>query len=154
MEHDEVSTYYQGIEQAYGGPVEYRTFTSFFREEEGKILSTSGLLCIVNGVIFFEDFEKSRNGILDLISSGRRSAYKKFKVERSLEEVESCAVVSSAAAASFLLGRTHRDNIPALTKIQRIIGKNRFHIRFKRSGDWILEPLDTRQLIKYLEEHA
>ncbi len=152
MAQDEVSGFFANVEETFGGPVEFKTFSFFSRVDGEQVVTTSGLLCIVNGILYFEDFEKSQGAFMGLLGA-KRSPYKKFKAYRPISEIKSCTMVSASTASAFLEGRVKRDSLTEPRGLQKLMGKLKMHIAFKEYGDWIIEPLDAKQLMKALEEH-
>ncbi|GEM_PF-4433658 len=150
MDEQEIQDYFQKVEEAYGGKVRYKTFSTFFRVAENKVFHVAGLLCLVGNVIFFEDFQKPRGNVLDFLSGRNRSKYKKFKVERTLDKIEACVEIPSSMANSFLLGKTHRDNLHGPRGLQKVFDRSRMVIKFFDEEDWVVEPVDPKELKKVL----
>ncbi len=151
MEQDDVNTYFQELEQTFGGPLHYRTFTSFFFVSEGAVVKTSGILCIINRVLYFEDFEKTRNGLMQLFG-GKSESYTKFQTKQDIDSFESHMMVPASMAAAYLEGKIHPSQLHPSAGMQKLLSKNRLILRFSSGRDWVLEPLDPKQFIKTLEE--
>ncbi len=153
MEEHDVRDYFEKVEQRYGGPVHFKTFASFYRITEGKVTHTSGLLCIVHEHIYFEDFERSGNTLLNLFTTGKKKPeYTKFIIDRPISKVETCFQIPSSVSQTFLQGRIHRDQLQPSTRMQRIVSKSRLYIRFSDQTDWVVDPLDPKKFIDALEE--
>ncbi len=136
----DAESFLRSLENQNGGPLEWKTYAFYLGAAgEGNPRSLGGLMYVVAGRIFFEDFERE-NSLLKLF--GRRQKYEKFKIEAPLASLKECRSVSAFDARRVINGKLAAEQVSPLGSVQKIIHKRTEELLFDDGSAWFLEMYD------------
>ena len=95
------------IEQRRGGKITYRTFSTFYADSDGNMRDYGVFLYMVDGVFWFQDFERENTFLGFRLSRRRDEDYVMFESSFSPLEVVSSRTVMKKAARNCATG--HKD---------------------------------------------
>jgi hypothetical protein len=150
--NEEEADFFTALESENGGPVRYKTYALLLGISGKENIERGGLLYIIEGNLFFEDFEKPP-GLWDFIGNRRKKAYHKFKIQQKTAAVASIESVRTAYVRMALAGEAADEKLPPVTGIWKKLWRTAVQISFKDGGSWFLEVPDDRKLIQMLNEY-
>lgn len=105
---EDPAEFWQAVQQRRGGPVSWSSFATLQgRSGEGRVELT-GLLYVVNGTAWFEDFEKD-SWFGRLVGAGKN--FQKTEITFALAEVVQVRMVSRSTAAACMAGAVPPDAV-------------------------------------------
>lgn len=90
------------IEEKHGGKIDKKTYSLWYGDSEGNIREFGVFIYRINGIFYYEDFER-RSSILGFtVTRKNQEPYVKFERSFEPENIESMEVVRKASARSFI----------------------------------------------------
>jgi hypothetical protein len=96
---EDPADFWHGVETRRGGPVTFSTFATLAGHSGSGRIDLAGLLYVVNGTAWFEDFQKD-NWLYRVMGANRK--YEKTEVSFALAEVASVRFVSKFRASQLM----------------------------------------------------
>lgn len=140
----------RGIENTYGGPIEWKTYAFYVGRSGGgdRPVSLGGLLYVVSEKIVFEDFERE-GGLLRLF--GKKTAYRKFKIEKEIASLQEIRSISAAQAARAIRGSLSPRTLSPISPLGKILRRRVEMLHFEDEEAWFLEMYDRKGLNELLD---
>ncbi|MBN2616735.1 MAG: hypothetical protein JXR64_00335 [Spirochaetales bacterium] len=106
----EVKDFIQDRESRHNGKIDFLSYARYLgTAKNGHFINLSGVIYIINNVIYFEDFEKKAN---PLLTYGQDMVYNKTEFDFALNNIHSYRFVNEKDAKSVIM------NKDGLVKIQ------------------------------------
>ncbi|MGI6433533.1 MAG: hypothetical protein ACOXZ4_06855 [Sphaerochaetaceae bacterium] len=133
------------LENRHGGPIGYKTYSTWFASTDGTIREFGVFLYEINGVFYYEDFERMPSLFgFSLKPSKKRPAYVKMEGSFDPAAVISCTEVSKSQAQACADGYKAYDQIPEATVVQRIFSPLVSRLVFKEGHALFFEVIDRK----------
>jgi len=119
---DEAQQFIQDLEARFGGPITYRTYSTWFASNEGITREFGVFIFVIDGVFHFEDFER-KPAIFGFALKPKKNEPKYIKLERSFRatEVINVTLVSKAKALSCADGYIKQETIYAANRLEKLL---------------------------------
>lgn len=116
---NESEAFLNDIEQRRGGKITFKTFSTFYADNNGNVRDYGVFLYVVNGTVWFQDFEHESSFLGFRLSRRKDEEYEMFESSFSPLDVVAFRTVMKKAARSCALG--FRD-FAKLRKANPVIG--------------------------------
>lgn len=152
---DDAKQFIESLESRFGGPVGYRTYSTWFASDEGKIRDFGVFIYEIGGIFHFEDFER-KPSMFGFSIKPRKNAPPYVKMEGSftVESIESITVVTKANAQACAQGNRSQANIPPAGGIQKIFSPLVTRIVIKNGPTYFFELINQKEFIKAVKEDS
>jgi hypothetical protein len=119
---DEAQQFIQDLEARFGGPVTYRTYSTWFASNEGIIREFGVFVFVIDGIFHFEDFER-KPAIFGFAMKPRKNEPKYVKFERSFraQDVKNVTLVSKSRALSCADGYIKQESIAPANRYEKLM---------------------------------
>ncbi len=118
---NEATTYLKGLEEKRGGPLTWKTFSTFYADSNGIVRDHGVFLYEVNNHFWYEDFEHTANIFgVPIKRSKKAPPYVKFEASFAPEAVKSIRTVKKNAATAFCKGYKKYEKLKAANLFDKI----------------------------------
>jgi hypothetical protein len=150
---DDTTQFIQNLETRFGGPIGFRTYSTWFASDSGIIREYGVFLYQIAGVFHFEDFER-QPAIFGIQIKPRKNAapYEKFERSFSAGEIESISVVAKSKAISCAQGYTAQKNIEPANSLGRLFRAMVTRVVLKDGETYFFELIDHKKFLQALQE--
>jgi hypothetical protein len=147
-EAEDPADFWRGVEARRGGPVTFTTFATLVgRAGDGRV-DLAGLLYVVNGTAWFEDFEKD-NWLYRVMSANRK--YEKTEVSFALAEVASVRFVSKFRASQRMVKAASADVLPEASPLLQFFSTPFVQVALTNGTTLFFEMLERRKFAALVE---
>ncbi len=146
----ESEDFLRGIENTYGGPIEWKTYAFYVGRSGGgaRPVSLGGLLYVIKDTIVFEDFERE-GGLLRLF--GKKTEYRKFKIEKKIDTLEEIRNISALQAGRAIRGTAETQALPPLSALGKLLRRRVEMLLYNDGEAWFLEMYDRKGLNELID---
>lgn len=142
---EDPADFWHGVETRRGGPVTFSTFATLAGSAGGAgggRADLAGLLYVVNGTAWFEDFEKD-NWLYRVIGGGKN--YQKTEVSFSLAEVTSVRFVSKMRASQRMSQAATAAALPESSRLFQFFSTPLVQVALKNGTMLYFDMLERRK---------
>ena len=149
MDSDEESRLFREAKEIqYGGKVEYLTYMKFLGIAGGGEKSIGGICFIINGTLFFEDFEQ-QNTIVGFLLGGKKSDWEKTEFSLPLSMIERIRFVSEQDALMCMRGHIDENSIAPVRGWTRFFIKRVLHVSLRENAPgFFIDPINANEFIR------
>ena len=152
---DDVKEFIENLETRFGGPVGYRTYSTWFASDEGLLREFGVFIFEINGIIHFEDFDRKPSIFGFSLRPGKnQKPYVKMERSFSPEDIVSIEMVSKQAAQAVAQGTRSADEIAPATLLQKIASRLVTQITLGSGPTYFFELINHKEFVKAVKEGA
>ena len=138
------------IEQRRGGKLTYRTFSTFYADSDGN-LRDFGILYMVNGIFWFQDFERDNSFLGFRFNRFKTEAFIPFESSFSPLEVVSSRTVLKKAVRSCAMGQKDFSKLRKANPITGFLAETVTEIRLQ-SGRTMYFQFADKTVLKMIDQ--
>ncbi len=146
--HEEADKFIERLETENNGKIVYKTFAVLLGKSRETVRNIGGLLYIINRDIYFEDFEK-QTSFLQVF--GKKTIYKKYKINFRINEISCIKEVTEKCARSSISGFKSHTSTKETSGFIKYISKKICQIQFGENYSLFFEILDLKGFIKFIK---
>ena len=143
-QENDASKFWEEREKMRGGKVSFFTFATFLGRSNDKALNLGGLLYIIDGKIFFEDFEKD-NWLFKILS--RKKTYEKTEFDIKRDDIVETRIVTKNMALNCISGIIEDSDTKPLGGLQAALFQKVFQLRLKSGYSLFFEIMKAKEFI-------
>ena len=141
---EDPAEFWKGVEARRGGPVTWSSFATLLGRPGGGRQELAGLLYVVSGTAYFEDFEKD-SWLGKLVTGGKK--FQKTELTFALGEVEQVKAVSRGAAAACVAGITPPDALREAPRLAQWFSPPVLQVSMRDGTALFLDLMERRAFI-------
>ncbi|MCK9287431.1 MAG: hypothetical protein PHU24_01745 [Sphaerochaetaceae bacterium] len=150
---DEAQQFLSSLEAKYGGPVGYRTYSTWFASNDGVVREFGVFLFLIGSTFHFEDFERKPSLFgFPLKTSKKAPPYVKYEQSFSSSDVKSVIAVAKSMALSCAYGDVRQEDIKEANRFVRMFRPIVFKVELLDGTVYFFELIDHKKFVKELEE--
>ena len=152
---DDAKQFIENLEARFGGPVGYRTYSTWFASDEGLIREFGVFIFEINGILHFEDFER-KPSIFGFSMKPGKNQKPYVKMERSFDpkEITSIETVTKQAAQAVAQGSRRADEIGEANLMQRLFSRLVTKITLGSGPTYFFELINHKEFLKAIKEET
>ena len=152
---DDAKQFIENLENRFGGPVEYRTYSTWFASDEGLVREFGVFIYEIGGVFHFEDFER-KPSIFGFSIKPRKNTPPYVKLEGSFtrDSIAGISIITKAQALSCAQGNRSAEHIAPASGIQKIFSPLVTKVTIKDGPTYFFELINHKQFIQAVKEDS
>jgi hypothetical protein len=152
---DDAKQFIENLENRFGGSVAFRTYSTWFASDEGKVREFGVFIYEINGVFHFEDFER-KPSLFGFAIKPKKNTPPYVKMEGSFtsDAIQRISVVSKSQAQACAQGVRSKDSIAPAGGIQKIFSPLVTMVEIKDGPTYFFELINHKQFIAAVKEEA
>lgn len=150
---DEAKKFIEELEERHGGKVKYRTFSTWFATNHGIIREFGVFIYEINGVFYYEDFER-KPSLFGFSIKPRKKQAPFVKLEGSFtpESVASISRVVKSQAVACAEGYRSQESLAPAGSLQKIFSSLVNRVVLKDGTTFFLELLNPKEFEQIVRE--
>jgi hypothetical protein len=148
-DYESPDEFWQEREEQKGGKVAYRSFAVFIGSTDTGMSNLPGLVYIINGILYFEDFEKE-NFLFKIIS--RKKKWQKTEFSIVLSNVAEVKLVSKESAIACIGGNISTSETKTLSKFRKMFAKAAIQVHMQSGYSLFLEIMEQSGFISAVQK--
>ncbi|MDD2302805.1 MAG: hypothetical protein PHG30_09605 [Eubacteriales bacterium] len=150
---DDAKQFIENLENRFGGPVGYRTYSTWFASEEGVVREFGVFIFEINGKFHYEDFER-KPSLFGFAIKPRKSLppYVKLEGSFSASSIKSITVVTKSQALSCAQGMKKQEMIAPANGLQRIFSPLVTRVVLSDGPAMFFELINHKEFTKAIKE--
>lgn len=152
---DDAKQFIENLESRFGGPVGYRTYSTWFASNEGLVRDFGVFIYEIGGVFHFEDFERKPSMFGFSIKPRKNTPpYVKMEGAFTSDAIESISIVTKSHARSCAEGNRRSDDIPPAGGLQKVFSPLVTKVTLKDGPTYFFELINHKQFIQAVKEDS
>ena len=150
---DDAQQFIEKLEDRFGGPVAYRTYSTWFASDENQVREFGVFIYEINGIFHYEDFERRPSMFGFPIRAGKhQKPYVKMEGSFTPDMIESLSLVTKSQALSCAQGYRTQTTISPATGLRRVFSQLVTRVVLKDGPTLFFELINQKEFIKALKE--
>ena len=150
---DDARQFIEKLENRFGGPVGYRTYSTWFASDDGTVREFGVFIHEIGGVFRYEDFERRPSMFGFPIRPGKnQKPYVKMEGSFTPAMIESVSVISKNQALSIAQGERKQETVAPAGGLRRLFSQLVTRIVLKDGRTLFFELINRNEFIKALKE--
>lgn len=152
---DDAKQFIENLENRFGGPIEYRTYSTWFATNEGIVREFGVFVYEIGGIFHFEDFER-KPSMFGFSMKPRKNQPKYVKMEGTFtsDSIESVTLVTKANALACAQGRKKQEGIEPAGGIQKIFSQLVTRVVIKNGPTYFFELINHKEFFQVVKEDS
>ncbi len=150
---DDARQFIEALEARFGGPVGYRTYSTWFASDHGDVREFGVFIYEIEGVFHFEDFER-KPSMFGFSLKPRKNQPRYVKLEGSFEpeKIERIETVTKSSAQSVAQGLRKPESIAPANALQKIFSPLVTKVVMTGGPTYFFELINHKEFIQALKE--
>lgn len=150
---DDARQFIQSLEERYGGPVGFRTYSTWFASNHGVVREFGVFLYKINDVFHFEDFERKPTLFgFPMRSSKNKEPYIKMEGSFLASDVASITMVTKSKALACAEGQINQDAIAPASPVAKLFKSLVSRVVLHDGTTYFFELINNKQFNQAVQE--
>ena len=150
---DDVQQFIGNLEARFGGPVGYRTYSTWFASDDGLIREYGVFLYEINGILHFEDFERKPSILGFSLKPGKKQKpYVKMERSFAVDDIRNIDIVAKSAAQAVAQGLKRADAITSASLLQKIVSRLVTRVELQDGPTYFFELINHKTFVQAVKE--
>lgn len=150
---DEATQFLHSLETRYGGPVGFKTYSTWYACSDGTVRDYGVFLFVIGSTFHFEDFERKPSLFgFPLKPRKNEPSYVKYEQSFLASEVVSVALVQKQVALDCALGYVKPNQIAPAGSIARLFKPLVSRVVLQDGTTFFFELIDQKKFLLALKE--
>jgi hypothetical protein len=152
---DDAKQFIENLEARFGGPVGYRTFSTWFASNEGIIREFGVFIFEVNGIFHFEDFERKPSLLgFSLKPSKKQAPYVKFERSFDPKTIEKIEIITKSDAQAVARGAKDSEATSPANMFQKIFSQLVTKVVISGGPTYFFELINPKEFVQAIKEET
>jgi hypothetical protein len=152
---DDAKQFIEALEARFGGPVGYRTYSTWFASDQGTVREFGVFIYEIDGVFHFEDFERKPSMFgFSMKPRKNQPPYVKFEGSFLPEHIERIETVTKSSAQSVAQGLRQPQAVAPASMLQKIFSPLVTQVVLTGGTTYFFELINQKEFIQALKEET
>lgn len=152
---DDAQQFIENLEKRFGGPVGYRTYSTWFASDAGTVREFGVFIYEINGTFHYEDFERKPSMFgFALKPRKNQPPYVKMEGSFSPQSVKNMTTVAKSQALACANGNKRPELIAPANALQRLFSPLVTRVVLANGPTLFFELINHKEFIKAVKEDS